>query len=159
MEDEPEVILFDTKNKENHGPIEWDDSLKFEDFKKFDMFTIEVEMEVLNIYDYNGNDITYNLDRFIEMQKEIQSLKSIINQYKTTAVENKIMNEDKQKVKNWLESEVELPQYLDVLIDNGFDNMERIKDLNKPYLTEIGITKLGHQVALLKNIDILNQSV
>eukprot|EP01083_Nonionella_stella_P004044 11632_1 len=63
----------------------------------------------------------------------------------------------KEQVKEWLVNTVELPQYFDHLIMNGFDDLEAVKDLTKEYLEEIGIEKIGHQLKLLRFIRKMNE--
>ena len=63
-------------------------------------------------------------------------------------------NSDQDKsVCNWLRDTVELPQYYDSFIENGFDKMKVIKYMTKQDLKEIGIEKLGHQKLILACID------
>ena len=53
----------------------------------------------------------------------------------------------------WLNQVVKLPQYYDKLLQNGFDNVEFIKDITKADLIQIGIDKLGHQKRILNCIN------
>lgn len=46
----------------------------------------------------------------------------------------------------WL-SVIGLPQYQQHLLENGYDSMSIVQDLSWEDLQEIGITKLGEQVA------------
>jgi hypothetical protein len=48
---------------------------------------------------------------------------------------------------------LELDQYLTLLIDNGFDTLQSLRNLNKDLLIHIGIERLGHQVTLLSAVD------
>ena len=61
---------------------------------------------------------------------------------------------DKQKlVWKWLNQKVKLPQYYNILLQNGFDHLEFIKDMTKQDMIKIGIDKLGHQTRLIKCIN------
>eukprot|EP01095_Lingulamoeba_sp_RSL-Kostka_P006105 TRINITY_DN1888_c0_g1_i3.p1 TRINITY_DN1888_c0_g1~~TRINITY_DN1888_c0_g1_i3.p1 ORF type:complete len:329 (-),score=45.75 TRINITY_DN1888_c0_g1_i3:20-1006(-) len=62
------------------------------------------------------------------------------------------------EVKLWLKN-INLPDYYDVFIFNGFDNIETIKTLSITDMKEIGIKKLGHLKKLefeINNLDIQN---
>merc|ERR1712061_948383 len=55
-------------------------------------------------------------------------------------------------VEQWLFS-IELSQYLDIFINNGFDSLTFIKNIqSKSDLNDIGITKIGHQIQLMEAI-------
>merc|ERR1712129_402390 len=65
----------------------------------------------------------------------------------------------KTKIKQWLTETVELPQYLDTFITNGFESMDFIKAIpNREELTEIGITTKGHQLRIMSAIQKLNEN-
>ena len=57
---------------------------------------------------------------------------------------------DQQKVRSWLTKIVKLPQYFQLLIENGFDDMECIGDLTLNDLKDIGMDKIGHRKKLIK---------
>eukprot|EP01083_Nonionella_stella_P238586 835957_1 len=62
-------------------------------------------------------------------------------------------HKDMLEVQTWLHKEVELHQYLDVLITNGYESMQIIKDIsNKAELEEIGIESKQHQMILMEEI-------
>ena len=50
---------------------------------------------------------------------------------------------------------VRLKEYESIFVSNGIDSMEIVKSLNKDYLKEMGITKIGHQIKLLNAVDAL----
>jgi hypothetical protein len=49
--------------------------------------------------------------------------------------------------------DLQLDQYLTLLIDNGFDTLQSLKNLSKELLIHLGIERLGHQVTLLSAIE------
>eukprot|EP01084_Bolivina_argentea_P254958 428736_1 len=58
----------------------------------------------------------------------------------------------------WLTEVVKLPQYKKNLIKNGFDTFQIVQYIKKKsQLTEIGITKIGHQTQLLQAINNLEK--
>eukprot|EP01084_Bolivina_argentea_P107178 191653_1 len=62
------------------------------------------------------NDTDNNIDKLF---KEVQSLKQTVNQL---SLSNKL-NPQQQKLKSWLENKCKLPQYFDVFIKNGIDEI------------------------------------
>ena len=69
---------------------------------------------------------------------------------------NDKQNADHEKVKNWLQNIVKLPQYFDIFIENGFDTLHIIKHVTANDLTTIGIDKLGHKIQITQEIIKLN---
>ena len=59
-------------------------------------------------------------------------------------------------VKKWLKDTVGLPQYGDLLMQNGFDDLECVRMLTMNDLNMLGIEKIGHKMNLMKYIDALN---
>ena len=60
-----------------------------------------------------------------------------------------------EDVKRWLNDVVRLKEYESIFVSNGIDSMEIVKSLNKDYLKEMGITKIGHQIKFLNAVDAL----
>eukprot|EP01084_Bolivina_argentea_P158020 275311_1 len=58
----------------------------------------------------------------------------------------------RQEIKVWLENEVNLEEYYDVFIENGFEDIESLQDLDENIMNSIGITKVGHRMKLMKYI-------
>ena len=69
-------------------------------------------------------------------------------------IDEQSSNEDteRMKFKKWMENEVKLPQYFELLIENGFEDMESMKDITMEHLREMGIDKMGHRIKLMKSI-------
>merc|ERR1712228_566526 len=66
---------------------------------------------------------------------------------------------DQQMVKEWLQCIVELPQYFDLFIENGYESIKFIKTMqSKTELQEIGIHKLGLQTLLWSEIKNLKEN-
>eukprot|EP00742_Colponemidia_sp_Colp-10_P004019 GILJ01004287.1.p1 GENE.GILJ01004287.1~~GILJ01004287.1.p1 ORF type:complete len:430 (+),score=62.36 GILJ01004287.1:70-1290(+) len=55
-----------------------------------------------------------------------------------------------QAVSNFLES-VGLPQYLELFLDNGFDDMETVLEINEEHLTAMSVP-MGHKLKLVKHV-------
>ena len=60
--------------------------------------------------------------------------------------------EQTQAVCGWMVNTVKLPQYTDLLIENGFDSLEMFLNLNIEDLKMMGILKLGHQKKILAEV-------
>ena len=59
---------------------------------------------------------------------------------------------EKDLVANWLKNDVKLPQYLELFIENGLDDMEVILTLNEKDLLDAGIKKIGHRKKIMMKI-------
>eukprot|EP00484_Ammonia_sp_Unknown_P008568 CAMPEP_0197075736 /NCGR_PEP_ID=MMETSP1384-20130603/211760_1 /TAXON_ID=29189 /ORGANISM="Ammonia sp." /LENGTH=344 /DNA_ID=CAMNT_0042514585 /DNA_START=33 /DNA_END=1067 /DNA_ORIENTATION=+ len=65
---------------------------------------------------------------------------------------------EKQRMKWWLTEVVALPQYVDVFLNNGFEDLSYLKDTNlsEHDLKEIGIHLKGHRLKILSEIQRLS---
>ena len=59
---------------------------------------------------------------------------------------------ERMEFKKWMENTVRLPEYFELLIENGFEDMESMKDMTMEHLREMGIDKMGHRIKLMKGI-------
>ena len=59
---------------------------------------------------------------------------------------------EEEKLRKWMENEVKLPRYFDVLKENGFEDMESVLDLTLNEMKEMGIDKMGHRKKIMKHI-------
>ena len=89
---------------------------------------------------------------FLSMQSELDSLKVIVSQLKRAHCSQE--NEESQ-MREWMEYTVKLPQYFEVLRDNGFEDLESMRDITMEHLREIGIDKIGHRLKLMKSVAVL----
>merc|ERR1712048_131048 len=55
--------------------------------------------------------------------------------------------------KLWLKNDVQLEQYLDVLLRNGFDSLRAMETTNVNQLMEIGISRIGHAQLIMKHVE------
>ena len=78
---------------------------------------------------------------------------------KLVSMENRFMmrqpgsteeKKEEKTVKQWLENVVRLPQYYDMFINHGFDDLEIVGDMTIDNLKQIGVNKLGHQIKIIK---------
>ena len=70
---------------------------------------------------------------------------------------NEAENVKEKAMKRWMRDIVGLPQYIDLLIGNGMDNLDIIKYITGQNLEGIGIDKVGHRIKIVKEIEILNR--
>eukprot|EP01084_Bolivina_argentea_P119876 212512_1 len=91
----------------------------------------------------------------LQILKKITCIEKEINTIKSWMLKQKINNIELEKFRIWLKNDVKLEQYFDILIDNGFDNLDAITTTNINQLKEIGIDKIGHRQQLMKHIQSL----
>ena len=61
-------------------------------------------------------------------------------------------------IKMWLRDTVQLPQYYDIFIENGFDTMDNILCISdRNVLKDIGVNKIGHQMKIISDIKKLSE--
>eukprot|EP01083_Nonionella_stella_P027966 77010_1 len=62
--------------------------------------------------------------------------------------------QDAMEVQAWVDNELELPQYFDVFISNGYESMNLIQDIpDADELKEIGIVSKEHQIKIMNAIE------
>eukprot|EP01084_Bolivina_argentea_P306450 529561_1 len=88
-----------------------------------------------------------------QLLQEVNQLKSYNN---INNDNNNISEEDKVRI--WLRDKIKLPQYFNLFVENGYDDLDIIADMNQDDLREIGINRIGHRKKILKYIKLLNQS-
>eukprot|EP01083_Nonionella_stella_P160381 524244_1 len=59
-------------------------------------------------------------------------------------------NPHHEMVRKWCKNEVNLEQYGDVFIENGFEDLESLTTLNMEILNMMQIEKIGHKMKILK---------
>ena len=86
----------------------------------------------------------------VEKAQEPKAKPKAINQ--EPEIENENNNEDEEfaEVLEFLDS-IKLLKYKDTFIQNGFDDMETILELNEEYLESLGLP-LGHKLKIMKRI-------
>ena len=61
-------------------------------------------------------------------------------------------------MKRWLQNKVKLPQYIDNLVSNGFDDLDLVKEIQMEDLQEIGVDLLGHRRKIITEVGRLNNN-
>ena len=54
------------------------------------------------------------------------------------------------RFRKWMEETVKLPQYIGMLIEHGFDDIESLGEATEDHLKSIGIDKLGHRIKIIR---------
>ena len=81
-----------------------------------------------------------------QLKEEMAALKEAQNQGDEELKEET----EEMKLKKWMEEEVKLPQYFDLLKENGFEDLDGVQDLTDNDLREMGIEKMGHRRKIIK---------
>eukprot|EP01084_Bolivina_argentea_P063474 115890_1 len=64
--------------------------------------------------------------------------------------------EEHNRIKEWLKGDaIDMEQYYDVLVKNGFDSFNLIRTLTIHILQQIGVNKLGHRIELMRRVSSL----
>ena len=94
-------------------------------------------------------------DGLDEMRKKMETMEqNIQNIMNMKSESNNKQNSKQEAVKKWLKDKVELPQYFDVFIENGFESLDIIKEIQSEQdLNQMGIDKLGHKRKIMKEIN------
>eukprot|EP01083_Nonionella_stella_P176265 616253_1 len=72
---------------------------------------------------------------------------------------NSVVEMGKSNVLRWLTDDVKLPKYYDCFMQNGYECLLFVKDIDrKSELAEIGIKLPGHQTRLMKQIQLLKEA-
>lgn len=99
-------------------------------------------MEVIQQFDATWNDKMKMLEERRTLQKDAKKL----------AMPKKDELFKQNMFKSWLD-DIGLPQYYQVLVDNGFDHLSYLKnDVDVDHLQSIGIHKIGHCLKLIAEI-------
>jgi len=102
------------------------------------------QIELKLVKEQKGN----NLD---DVFKEIDALKKTVNKL------SEKVNPKRQQLRAWMEEKVKLPQYYDVLIENGIEDLSTAKLLTMETLKGIGIEKIGHCMKILHAVALMNE--
>eukprot|EP01084_Bolivina_argentea_P273060 465053_1 len=66
---------------------------------------------------------------------------------------------DKQMFRHWVQNVLKLPEYYNIFVDNGAETLSVIQMFGMNELEMIGITKIGHKMQILKEIQKLQEPV
>jgi len=90
--------------------------------------------------------------RVMKVEKQMAALAQRLNETVGGIDGN---DSSKQEVQEWLKEKVKLPQYFQVFVQQGFDDLDSIKDVTKDDLNAMGIDKVGHQRKILKQAELI----
>eukprot|EP01084_Bolivina_argentea_P018103 33751_1 len=197
---------FTQENKGKGWPT---NRLKTSKILNLKSITISTTFQVIDIYDKNGNDITFEYLKNDEMKQQsvdsiqmnnallasqIDELTNVVNKLQTKVNDielrlneeqknddkidkvmimkelnlikqnmkvlskNNNINPEQQRLKAWLQNTVKLPQYYDLFLQNGIDELSVVALIDKETLKEMGIDTIGHQIKILDKAKQLKQN-
>ncbi len=155
-------VQFDLKNKF----VSFVSDTLMEGLKKLKELHINCYVDVLSLYDMNekeigmiqeneNEEIKSLKNELIDLRKELNELKELNNYQKKRNEEISNTNwrkSDYDKLTKWLEDKVELPEYLELFIECGWDSLSTVRYMTDRHLQQMGITKMGHRVKIMKII-------
>ena len=133
--------------------------IQIEEFMKLESLTITIEINksmnsesmIAAEKKWNGYLKACHNIMGTDQHKDVgDTLQTINDQLDAILIERESNNTESGKVYKWLNETVGLPQYYDIFIENGFDDMEIISEMTVEHLKQIGIDKIGHQTKILK---------
>eukprot|EP01084_Bolivina_argentea_P018105 33758_1 len=83
---------------------------------------------------------------------------NLIKQNMKVLSKNNNINPEQQRLKAWLQNTVKLPQYYDLFLQNGIDELSVVALIDKETLKEMGIDTIGHQIKILDKAKQLKQN-
>ena len=136
----------DQKEKENEieigAEVDPENVISNQHNKRFDLMEARVDSLV--------STIDRMEQRMAKMREDIVALK-VAQGNQGGDAEVKEETEEK-KLRKWMENEVKLPRYFDVLKENGFEDMQSVLDLTLDEMKEMGIDKMGHRKKIMRHI-------
>ena len=149
--------------------------LSVEDLMKCNSLVFKVDIKVCNVEDAvrTQNAISYWTKK-AEHQSNNSTLLTVISKMAEDiaavrvsqrlmklqvdrVIDEKSSREDTERMKfeKWMENKVNLPQYLELFIENGFEDLKCMRGITMEHLWEMRIDKMGHRMKLMKNIPTL----
>ncbi len=138
-------------------------------YKQFNNAMSQMYEEIRNIQNVININAEKTHNVLNELKKQIIELNKC-QSYNENEI-NKIWNTINQKnmcnntetvrydaIKKWLH-ELKLLQYYKIFIENGYDDVDCIKDMNDNDLKIIGINKMGHRKKIIKSLNNIYNSI
>lgn len=152
-----------------------DIAITFDEFKNYDTIDITIEIETENddrvINEWNNycsdekkEDITVEefVDKIREMSEKLDTVSKKIDQLisdrnpkQESTISSDVKIDEDNEVYQWLNDTVKLSEYGMVFIQNGYDKLLFVQDMDRIDLIDIGINKIGHQKRIIKCIETL----
>eukprot|EP01084_Bolivina_argentea_P041849 77255_1 len=99
-----------------------------------------------------------NIDTLNKIINEMKLMKQNINKLCVNNMDDNKSNVQQKEFKTWLENKVQLPQYYDLFINNGIDELSVVSLIDRDTLKDLGISIIGHQIKILDNVKQLKQN-
>ena len=119
-----------------------------------DMKSMQSTMENIQLR-MNGEEKKESDSSDRDLRKEIDEIKMTLNKLTGKQALNKVDSE-KEAFRKWMENTLKLPEYTSLFIENGIENLNVVRMLTVTELNQIGISKIGHRMQILRGISILN---
>eukprot|EP01083_Nonionella_stella_P176709 618982_1 len=105
---------------------------------------------------YTNEGPQYN-EKDIALQKKIWNSEVQLVNMEYSSSKAKVLQDkthsNRLELQTWLQNEVGLSQYLEVLVSNGYESMQIVKDIsNSTELKDIGIESKQHQMIIMEEI-------
>ena len=117
---------------------------------------IKSDIKILSSADRGSRANSSNGD---DLKRQIVSIQRQLTEFrKMSGAALNVYDDDEtldpqEKVQKWLAEQVRLPQYFELFVKEGFDELEVIKHITKQDLIAMGIDKLGHQRKIIQNAE------
>ena len=93
-------------------------------------------------------------DELVELKKELQSIKQNVQNILHSSGNNQQQSMiERQEIIKWLRDIVNLPEYIELFIQNGIENLEILREVTMDDLNQMGIKKCGHRIKIMKAIE------
>lgn len=101
--------------------------------------------------------------RVEEMQEELDAIKAASVGQRVEALEKRMSSfallhdrdPERQKLKKWLTDKVKLPEYFELFVENGVEDLATAALLTVDALKGVGMDKIGHQLKMMNHIGAL----
>ena len=148
------------QNKEEWKQSQLSQALKNQQ-KSYNHMNNQNNNDNLNNNQNQQSDLQNNMQN---MQKQVQQMQDMMMNMQSHIMAKDDDNDSKsdggnpetEELREWLEDVVKLPQYFDAFVENGFEDLQSMSYITKDELTQMKITKLGHQVKIIGEIQKLN---
>ena len=96
-----------------------------------------------------------NNQKVDDLKRKVASIQRQLTEIRKMVGIKSNMNEpqltDQEMVQKWLNETIRLPQYFELFMEQGFEDLDSIKFMTKDDLKEIGVDNTDHQRRILKN--------
>ena len=92
-----------------------------------------------------------------QKSNDIEILRKEIGNIKSKIIDP--LQKNRNELKEWITNIVQLPEYYDIFIYNGIEDLSTVKLININTLKQMGVDKIGHQMKILHKVQQLNSGI